>query len=759
VHNKAGRKRSKPDRINNIYDIIENISDGFFALDQNWCFVYVNRRAASDLGIQGEELIGQNIWDKFPQFKGTELELKCRKGMSENQLQGSEIRGPITRRWHNVHVRPSSNGIFVYWQDIEEGKKTKEALLQSKQQSNFDKKRLETILEAMPSAVVLVNASDDRFSYLNRRALDLYGFNYLGTVLEDHTAKLKAFKPDGTPYPLEETPLACSLKYGKEVRSQEMTIQREDGVRIPLLVSSTPVFDDQGNIISAIVTFEDIAEIKIAEEALAHAKEELETNVKQRTAELAESEEKYRNVVDNANEVIVIAQNGIIKFIGGKALEITGYSPKELISKPFLDVILPEDRELVMDRHQRRMSGEAVPDVGEFRILRKDGCVQWAHMNATDITWEKRPAVLALFTNVTARKQAEEALKTSQQKYQALTETTSDFIWETDSQGRYTYCSPQMKRLWGYNPQEWIGKTPFDAMLPEEKEQGIKDFMAVAQAQRPFSGIEVKSLDSLGRFITIEVSGVPYFDGNGRFSGYRGISRDITKRKRVEESLAEANNQLKQYSRRITQIQEEERKKIAYELHDDTAQYLSLLKLELDSLVHSGKIQDPEVLKKLEFLERDAGRAVDDVRRYSHELRPGILEHLGIQAALEQIAEDINRLGQIKVIVNACGEEQKLSEEVKLGLFRIAQEGINNARKHSKSPQAIISIDFQQSQVRMIISDDGIGFDMREVSARTALKGNLGLMSMQERAKLIGANLIIDSEPGKGTTVTVELSP
>jgi PAS domain S-box-containing protein len=715
--------------------------------------------------------------------------------------------------------------------------------------------------------------------------VDLYGFNYLGIDLEQHMVTLKAFKPDGTPYPLEETPVAHSLEFGEEIRNKEMTIQRVDGVQIPLLVSSTPLFDAQGHIMSAIVTFEDITERKQAEEsllesearfrsvldnsrdlvyrvilktgrfeyvspsseeilgyspdelkamnvteiqalihpddlpafraairklkdtgkaeityrhgtkngdyiwlsnrmciikdsdgspsyrignirditehkkaqeALEKTKDELEIKVEERTVELAESEEKYRSLVDNAGEVIVVAQDGIIKFINRKGLEMTGYRPEEIIGKSLLMLIHPDDREMIMGRYERRITSKAQPSNYGIRVFLKDGSTRWAQISVVSMIWEQRPATLSICTDITERKQAEEALNTSQQKYQALTETTSDFIWETDAQGRYTYCSPQMKSLWGYDPKEWIGKTPFDNMLPEEREQGIQHFVTVAQAQSPITGIEFKSLDSQGRLITIEVSGVPYFDSDGIFSGYRGISRDITERKKTEESLAAANNQLKQYSYRITQIQEEERKRIAYELHDDTAQYLALLKLELDSLVHSGKIQDPEVLKKLEYLEKDAGRAVDDVRRYSHELRPGVLEHLGLQAALEQIAEDFNKLNSFKIEVDVEGDEPILTEDVKLGFFRIGQEAINNIRKHAKASKATISLQFNDNQARMIVMDNGVGFNTHESASRSKGKGSLGLMSMQERANLIGADLNIESELNKGTRVILK---
>lgn len=149
---------------------------------------------------------------------------------------------------------------------------------------------------------------------------------------------------------------------------------------------------------------------------------------------------------------------------------------------------------------------------------------------------------------------------------------------------------------------------------------------------------------------------------------------------------------------------------------------------------------------------------MNDVRRYSHELRPGVLEYLGLQAALEQTADDINKLQQITVEVNTEGEELSLPEDVKLGFFRIAQEALNNARKHARASRVIVGLKYSRNRILMTISDNGTGFDVQKAKVQTNLKGSLGLMSMQERAKLIGASLKIESKVGQGTVITVELS-
>jgi PAS domain S-box-containing protein len=405
--------------------------------------------------------------------------------------------------------------------------------------------------------------------------------------------------------------------------SLEKRYIRKDGQIVHAMMSKRCIRQPSGDIRSIFVLVVDITELKQAEEALIKAKDELEMRVNERTAQLAESEEKHRLLVENASELIIVAQDGLVKFVNKRGIEPTGYSPEEMVEKPFLEFVHRDDRKLVTELYRGHMAGQIKSSNDEFRFISKDGSSRWAQMNAVRIIWEGRPAILAICT-------------------------------------------------------------------------------------------------------------------------------DITEGKRMEESL-------KAYARRITEVQEEERKRIAYELHDDTAQYLSILKMQLGALARSETLQNPEVMRKLRFLENDADRAFYDVRRYSHELRPVVLEYHGLLAALEQIAEDINKISQFKVDVNVEGKEPELSEEVKLGFFRIAQEALNNIRKHAKADRAIINLKFKKKLISMKIVDNGTGFDVRDTVIGSGLKGNLGLMSMRERADLIGARLNIDSKPGHGTTIRAEI--
>jgi PAS domain S-box-containing protein len=593
-------------------EFLDSLSDGVFFLDREWNFIYINHRSAANIGYNPRDLIGQNLLEKFPEIFAAH-EKYYRQAMTEQKTQYFELQGVLTDRQYGIAVYPLSRGIAVYWHDITDRK-----LLEQKLSRERDgiKQLLDIagvlILVLNPEGIVtLANPSvSETLGYKNQ---EIVGKNWFDDFLPPGTRKRVKI--------IFRKVMAGDFITSERVENPVLTKQGKEKI---IDWHNSVIRDKQGKITGTLSSGFDVTEHKHTRDALKRAKNDLENKIQERTKELGESEEKYRLLVENANEAVTVFQDGKIKFFNNQALEISGYSSEELAAKYFADLIYPDDREMVVERYLKRFRKENAPNSYEFRIIHKKGSTVWVNINAVVITWEGNPAIL-------------------------------------------------------------------------------------------------------------------------------GILADITERKQMERVLRE-------YAQRITQVQEEERKRIAFELHDDTAQYLSILKMQLNSLLNSEEITSPEVKKKLHFLEKDAERAFNDVRRYSHELRPGVLEHLGLLAALEQIAEDVNKLGQIRVEVTIEGEEFALSEEIKLGFFRIAQEAISNARKHSKASRADIHLDFRDKQVRMAVHDDGVGFDMQEVSHRTSLKGNLGLTSMNERAKLIGASLKIESQPGQGTTVTLEVS-
>ena len=211
------------------------------------------------------------------------------------------------------------------------------------------------------------------------------------------------------------------------------------------------------------------------------------------------------------------------------------------------------------------------------------------------------------------------------------------------------------------------------------------------------------------------------------------------------------------YLQQATRAQEEERKRISHELHDETIQALVVLSRQLDALASSGKGLSQENSLLLEDLRQQTNNVMQGVRRLSQDLRPAALDRLGLLSAFEWLASDMAEYSGIATKISVLGTERRLPEEVELVLFRITQEALRNVWRHSKATQAEVMIEFDDRKTRITVSDNGKGFNLPKTIGDLVRDGKLGLAGMHERARLLGGTLTVQSEPGRGSSMTVEL--
>jgi len=265
--------------------------------------------------------------------------------------------------------------------------------------------------------------------------------------------------------------------------------------------------------------------------------------------ELEYREQRYRSIAESTPDgMVTIDADGNIVLWNRAAEKIFGYTAEEMLGKPLTRIMPKRFHEAHKNSLNRvasggkpRIIGKAVEVIG----LRK-GKSEFP-LELSMAKWKTGEGVFftAVIRDITERKQAEEILRESQNKFQALVETTNDFIWEMDSHGIFTYCSPQIEKLWGFKPEEMLGKTPFDRVPPEDREQAIKAFSALMESSSPFIKMEMRSFDTTGRVKFLEIGGVPLFDIEGKLCGYRGITRDITERKQAEETLKDSEEKFR----------------------------------------------------------------------------------------------------------------------------------------------------------------------------------------------------------------------
>jgi len=258
--------------------------------------------------------------------------------------------------------------------------------------------------------------------------------------------------------------------------------------------------------------------------------------------------------------------------------------------------------------------------------------------------------------------------------------------------------------------------------------------------RRMFDKEEIELLTAIGNQIGVAVEN----------------ARLYQQQQEVAEQLRGMQENLRFYLLQVTKAQEEERKRISRELHDDTLQGLVVLSRRLDTLA-SGKELSEENRHNLEELWKKVSDIIKEVRRLSQDLRPAALDRLGLLPALEWLAADAADYSGIETAVKVKGEERRLNEEVELVLFRTMQEAMRNVWRHAQATKAEITVAFEKDQGRVTVSDNGAGFEIPDKLGELARDGKLGLTGMQERAQLIGGKLIVKSAPGKGSTVTVEV--
>jgi two-component system sensor histidine kinase DegS len=226
---------------------------------------------------------------------------------------------------------------------------------------------------------------------------------------------------------------------------------------------------------------------------------------------------------------------------------------------------------------------------------------------------------------------------------------------------------------------------------------------------------------------------------------------------KIAEELRVMQQNLRYYLKQATRAQEEERKRISHELHDDTIQALVVLSRQLDSLASKKQGMSEENRMHLEELWHQTNNILKGVRRLSQDLRPAALDSLGLLPALEWLASNVSEYSGVTAEVKVTGEERRLTEEVAIALFRITQEALRNVWRHSGATNAQINVEFTDSNTRITVSDNGKGFNVPLKIGDMAKDGKLGLTGMQERAQLVGGTLTIHSSMGEGTAVIVEI--
>jgi PAS domain S-box-containing protein len=560
----------------------------------------------------------------------------------------------------------------------------------------------------------------------------------------------------------------------------EIPIVRADGtVRIVLWNSANLYAEDGTTVIATIAQGQDITERKRAEKAV------------------RESEAKFRAITHSAKDAIIMMDDeGNISYWNEAAKDIFGYSAREAIGAELHLFLAPQKYHDAYRRgipkFKKTGHGPAVGKTLELEAVRKDGTKFPIELSVSAIKrdgkWhatgiirdisqrkraedalrkahdelerrvEERTAKLARTTEqlkleLAERKRVEESLRESEERLRSVAQTASDAIITIDSRGNIVFWNRAAEKIFDYSADEAMGQ-PVTVIMPErfrkDHRNGMERVVSTGHSDIIGTTVEMVGLGKSGREFPVELSVATWKTKGGVF--FTGILRDITKRKRAEEEI-------KRLSRQLICVIEDERKRLARDLHDEFGRALTALHFGIealhDSLPQELQGQKTRCHEAIELIE-DLG---DNIRNISSELRPDMLDHLGLIPTLEWYIEDfVKRINGLQIDFQTVGVKKRPDAEIEIVLYRILQEALNNIAKHAKAKHVSILLTCSHPKLIFTIKDDGVGFERTEgILPSGANKQGIGLIGMRERVGSLGGAIDIRSSRGQGTVIRVEL--
>jgi PAS domain S-box-containing protein len=495
--------------------IVDSSADAIIGKTLDGTVTSWNNGAKLIYGYRPDEIIGKNISILAPKELATEIDMvlkKISKGGKIEHFETKRMRKDGSRIFVAITVSPIINaagkvtGASTIARDITERKNAEQALKESE-----DKYRA----IADQSFVGIAISKGKQIIYVNNALLQIFNYDdideFLKIPLLDHVA------PSSRKMVEDRLRIAAE---GKTLRSEFDYEVIAKGGQIKTLHIANVHISMGGEKVSHS-SFLDITERKMAEERL------------------KENEEKYRVLIENAGETILVAQDERVKFINGNSFDLLGYRPEELVGKPFIDFIHKDDRKLVGERYARRLKGEEPSNKYSFRVINRTGEIKWVQISAVRIDWRGKPATLNFLTDITESKLSEIALKASETRYRTLFESSNDILVQIDTSMKLTDINKRAEEISGYKKEELVGKsigTLADKFTPLSLAAMIANFAKrkLGFQVRPY---EVEAFDTHRNKLSFEISAVPIKDGAGKDIGEMAVLHDITERKKAGQEL------------------------------------------------------------------------------------------------------------------------------------------------------------------------------------------------------------------------------
>jgi PAS domain S-box-containing protein len=600
----------------------------------------------------------------------------------------------------------------------------------SDEASNVIEARLRLIIDTIPT-IVWRKLPDGSADFLNRNFLE-----YTGLSLENGLGwgwMMNAFHPDDRLIEEWRTALAAGKPFKKEAR-----LRRSDGEYRWFLIRAMPLRDERGNIANWYGISTDIDDLK-------------------------KSEDRIRLIIDTLPTMVwTLRPDGVVEFVNQRWLDYTGLSFEEM--KDPTRVVHPEDLPRVIEKWLASMAAGG-PNEDEMRLRRVDGQYRWFLVRTAPFRNEQGAIVkwYGVSIDIEGHRRAEEALRSSetQQRHIAAQlererarlveaqEVAKLGSWEAELQSLNVIWSEQTHRIFETDPSHFNPTRPkFREFIHEEDRAKVDAAFVASLDKRSPSTVEYRIVMPDGRIKILEERWQAFHDEEAKPIRVAGTCREISERVRADQELRRLSSQ-------FLRLQDEERRRIARDLHDSTGQNLVALATMLGQLGPSIPLGERKSRRLLSECQALADRSIREIRTLSYVLHPPVLDQSGLEDAIRDYVTGFTKRSGIRVELDLSPRIGRMAQDIELAVFRVVQESLANIRRHSGSQKAKIRI-HRNSELRLEISDVGRGVNVQEGKEELRFRVGVGILSMQERVKLIGGRFDFESS-SHGTTVRVTI--
>jgi PAS domain S-box-containing protein len=470
------------------------------------------------------------------------------------------------------------------------------------------------------------------------------------------------------------------------------------------------------------------------------------TDRKQTEQKLSESQNRLAGIVGSAMDAIIaVDEERRIVLFNAAAEKMFGCTQDEAVGT-VIDRFIPERFRPEHEAYMRRFgeSGVTTRNMGTPAALwavRRNGQEFPMEASITHLESDGRKLFTVIIRDITERCRAEEAIRESEERFRLVADTAPVMIWTAGTDRKYSYVNKTWLDFTGCPLEAELGDDWAGGLHPDDSSRSFQTYVEAFDRREPFE-MQYRLRRHDGQYRWLSAIGVPRFNPDHSFAGYIGSAIDVTERKLAEESLADVG-------RKLIEAHEEERTWIARELHDDVNQRMALLAIELDRW---NQQLPPSAVELHDHIHHASQRISDiaaDIQALSHRLHSSKLEYLGLVAAAKSFCKELSEQQKVEIDFSHAAIPRVVPKEISLCLFRVLQETLQNAVKHSGVRHFKVELCGTEQEIQLTVSDLGVGFDLQDAIQRRGL----GLISMRERMRLVSGVMSIKSQPGSGTTI------